>query len=245
MRRITRHPLDQDVQNDLDGLQTAVNTERHIPGFDAGTRWQATRQTSTIKSVLTTLHHMTGDRQRCMYCLDSHGTDIEHFWPKTPYPERMYVWSNLLLCCTECGRFKGGRFPFTDGTPLLVDPTSEDPWQCLDFDPTTGNIVAKFDVDQNGYSMKGVETVKLLQLDQREAMASGYKKTLRRLTRIVEDIIGKVAPDAVTLIAALSEADDHGLLTWCFHGSGQNEYPFRDLRVRHNDVWTACASAIA
>jgi hypothetical protein len=27
-----------------------------------------------------------------MYCLDSHATDIEHFWPKTPYPQRMFVW---------------------------------------------------------------------------------------------------------------------------------------------------------
>jgi hypothetical protein len=128
---------------------------------------------------------------------------------------------------------------------MLVDPTAEDPWQHLDFDPTTGNIVARFDVEQNSYSTKGVETVKLLQLDQREAMASGYKKTLRRLSRTVEEMLGQVDPDAAALIATLRDADDHGLLTWCFHGSGRNEVPFRDLRERHLHVWTACAAAFA
>lgn len=245
MRRVTRQPLDQGVQADLDSRQAVVNQERDGADFSATTAWQTARQTAMLGAVLTTLRHMMGDRQRCMYCLDSHGTDIEHFWPKTPYPERMFVWLNLLLCCAECGRFKGDRFPLADGMPLLVDPTSEDPWQCLDFDPTTGNIVARFDAGQNGYSVKGVETVKLLQLDQREAMASGYKKTLRRLSRVVEEVLRQVDPDATALIAALSDADDHGLLTWCFHGSGRNEAPFRDLRERHPDVWAACAAGFA
>lgn len=245
MRRVTRQLLDQDVQADLDSRQAVVNQERDGADFSATTAWQAARHAATLGAVLTTLRHMMGDRQRCMYCLDSHGTDIEHFWPKTPYPERMFVWLNLLLCCAECGRFKGDRFPLADGAPLLVDPTAEDPWQCLDFDPTTGSIVARFDAGQNGYSVKGVETVKRLQLDQREAMASGYKKTLRRLSRVVEGILGQVAPDAAALIAALSDADDHGLLTWCFHGSGRNEAPFRDLRERQPAAWAACVNAFA
>ena len=245
MRRVTRQPLDQGVQTDLVVRQTSIDQKRNTAGFSATDEWKAARPTTTLGAVLTTLRHMMGDRQRCMYCLDSHGTDIEHFWPKTPYPERMFVWLNLLLCCAECGRFKGDRFPLAAGAPLLVDPTAEDPWQCLDFDPTTGNIVARFDAGQNGYSVKGVETVKLLQLDQREAMASGYKKTLRRLSRVVEEMLGQVDPDAAALIATLRDADDHGLLTWCFHGSGRNEAPFRDLCGRRPAVWAACADAFA
>lgn len=245
MRRVTRQPLDQGVQADLDARQAIVDHERLGANFSATTQWQTARQTATLGAVLTTLRHMMGDRQRCMYCLDSHGTDIEHFWPKTPYPERMFVWLNLLLCCAECGRFKGDRFPMADGLPLLVDPTAEDPWRHLDFDPTTGNVVAKFDVDRNGYSVKGMETVKLLQLDQREAMASGYKKTLRRLSRVVEEVLGQADTDAAALTATLSDGDDHGLLTWCFHGSGRNEAPFCNLRERHPAIWAACAAAFA
>ncbi len=245
MRRVKRQPLDQDVQSELDARQTVVSIDRYSPDFSATTRWQAARQTPALTAVLATLRSMMGDRQRCMYCLDSHGTDIDHFWPKAAYPERMFVWLNLLLCCAECGRFKLDRFPLVNGMPLLVDATAEDPWQHLDFDPTTGNVVARFDLDQNGYSVKGVETVKLLHLDQREAMASGYKKTLRRLSRSVEEVLGQTDPDATALITALSDADDHGLLTWCFHGSGRNEAPFRDLRERHPAAWATCADVFA
>jgi uncharacterized protein (TIGR02646 family) len=245
VRRVARHPIDPGAQEDLGVRQAAVARKCNAPGFSAADEWKAARPTATLGAVLTSLRRMMGDRQRCMYCLDSHGTDIEHFWPKTPYPERMFVWLNLLLCCAECGRFKGDRFPLADGMPLLVDPTAEDPWQHLDFDPTTGNIVARFDVEQDRYSTKGVETVKLLQLDQREAMASGYKKTLRRLSRVVNEVLGQGNPDAATLIAELRDADDHGLLAWCFHGSGRNEAPFCDLRERHPNVWATCAAAFA
>jgi uncharacterized protein (TIGR02646 family) len=177
-----------------------------------------------------------------MYCVDSHGTDIEHFWPKTPYPERMFVWPNLLLCCTECGRFKLDRFPLAADAPLLVDPTAENPWDFLDFEPKTGIIVPRFDPGTNGFSAKGEETVKRLHLDRREAMANGYKRTWRRIKGVVDEALNEEHPDAETLIAKLRNADDHGLLAWCFHGSGRNDYPFSELREKHPGVWTACAA---
>jgi len=245
VRRITRQPLDQGVQADLIVRQTSVDQKRNNAGFSATDEWKAARHTHTLNSVVITLRHMTGERQRCVYCLDSHGTDIEHFWPKTPYPERMFLWLNMLLCCSECGRFKGDRFPLANGMPLLVDPTAEDPWQHLDFDPTTGNVVPRFDVSQNDYAIKGMETVKLLQLDQREAMASGYKKTLSRVSRIVAEAMGQIDLSAAGLIAQLNDADDHGLLAWCFNYSGRNEVPFCRLRERYPDVWAACADAFA
>lgn len=245
MRRVIRQPLEQDVQADLDARQTSINRKLNSPGFSATDEWKTARQTRTLNEVRTILQRMMGERQRCMYCLDSHGTDIEHFWPKKPYPERMFVWLNLILCCAECGRFKGDRFPFADNAPLLVDPTAEDPWEQLDFDPATGNVVARFDTASNAWTAKGQVTVDLLQLDRREAMAAGYQRTYRRLAEIVTRALGQPEPDPDTLRAHLSAADDHGLLTWCFHRSGRNETPFSDLRKRHPDVWTACAAAFA
>ncbi|WP_156427859.1 hypothetical protein [Thiohalocapsa sp. ML1] len=98
-----------------------------------------------------------------MYCEDSHGTDIEHFRPKTPFPECLFVWTNMLLCCAECGRLKGKQFP-TDamGEPLLIDPTVDAPWEHLDFDPETGNVVARFDLERNAFCPKGEKTVETL-----------------------------------------------------------------------------------
>ncbi|MBI2928327.1 MAG: hypothetical protein HYY24_21875 [Verrucomicrobia bacterium] len=186
---------------------------------------------------------MMGDRQRCMYCLDSHGTDVEHFWPKKPFPERMFLWPNLLLACTECGRLKSDVFPLSNGQPLLVDPTAENPWLHLDFDPRTGNIVARFDPERNDYSAKGSKTVELLHLDRREAIAAGYQKTFRRLRSLVEDALRQPNPSANSLARSLRETDDHGLLGWCFRGPGQHESPFREFRTNHRPVWDACLQA--
>jgi uncharacterized protein (TIGR02646 family) len=141
MRKIQRLDLPEPTQADLDRKQADANTKCAAGTLNIGAAWKLARQTQPIKTALDVLRKMAGNRQRCMYCGDSHGTDIEHFWPKQAHPERMFRWLNLLLCCTECGRFKGQVFPLENGSPVLVDPTADDPWQFLDFDPATGNIV--------------------------------------------------------------------------------------------------------
>ena len=40
------------------------------------------------------------------------------------------------------------------------------------------------------------------------------------------------------------EADDHGLLGWCFDGTGGNESPFREWRDRDPALWAACAERL-
>jgi uncharacterized protein (TIGR02646 family) len=197
-----------------------------------------------MKGVQSVLREMMGQRARCMYCLDSHGSDIEHFWPKTPFSERLFKWPNLLLCCGECNGFKGSQFPLQGGQPLLIDPTDEDPWRHLDFDPDTGNLAARFDPQASAYSVKGERTVEVLKLDRREALAAGHLKTWNRLVRIVREHMANPAPDGAALAMALIDADEHGLLGWCFDGAGHNESPFRELRERTPQVWVECATAL-
>lgn len=244
MRSIIRDALDPPIQEQLDQKQATVNRMQQEGTLRVSDEWQKARQTSPLQSVLATLKHMTGQRERCMYCLDSHGTDIEHFWPKAPYPERMFQWPNLLLCCAECGRFKGDRFPLSDGVPLLVDPTAEEPWLYLDFDPITGNVVARFDIGQDDWSRKGQATVETLNLDRREALAIGYQRTFRRLVALIERFFKDDDVSNETLIEALQEADDHGLLGWCFIGTGQFESPFAELREERPETWKFCIRAL-
>jgi hypothetical protein len=157
----------------------------------------------------------------------------------------MFRWPNLLSCCTECGRLKGERFPLQHGSPLLIDPTQEDPWRHIDFDLSTGNLTARYEPQAGAYSVKGSETVSLLQLDRREALASGYFRTWGKLVRVVEGFLARGEPAGADLAQALRDVDeDHGLLGWCFEGTGQSEPPFRDLREREPHVWAACVQAI-
>lgn len=106
MRRIHRVPLPAGAMAYLDRRRVvtagAANVEQ---------AWKSARQTKALATVVHTLQSMAGARERCMYCVDSHGSDVEHFWPKAGYPQRAFEWPNLLLCCTECGRLKGDRFP--------------------------------------------------------------------------------------------------------------------------------------
>lgn len=118
MRRVIRTPLDAAVENDLNRRQAEADQKRLAGTLQPTNEWKAARQSQPLFSVLARLKTMMGERERCMYCLDSHGSDIEHFWPKTPYPGKMFCWPNLLLCCTECGRFKGEKFPL-DNDELL------------------------------------------------------------------------------------------------------------------------------
>ncbi len=244
MRRFVRAALDAAVQQNLDQRQASANQKHAAGNLVVNEEWKGARQTAPLRSVLGTLQGMTGDRQRCMYCLDSHGSDIEHFWPKSLFSERMFLWPNLLLCCTECGRIKGNRFPLAAGQPMLIDPTAEEPWHHLDFDPTTGNVVARFDANANDWSAKGLRTVEVLQLDRREALAAGYAKTFRRLSALVERFLQEGLNNAAVFVASLRNSDDHGLLGWCILGTGENLPPFSDLRVRHPDVWATCVQAV-
>ncbi|RYU63190.1 hypothetical protein EWI61_01670 [Methylolobus aquaticus] len=180
-----------------------------------------------------------------MYCVDSHGSDIDHFWPKATYPDRAFVWSNMLLCCTECGRFKGNRFPLSNaGQPMLVDPSAEDPWEHLDFDPDTGNLTARYLANCGAPSPKGEHTVKTLKLDRREGMAAGYRRTYLRMEACVRKALTEDAIELQKLAQDLQRADDHGLLGWCLGPVGARLEPFAELRRRAPDAWDAWTASV-
>ena len=242
MRRVQRVAVDSAAKTYLDRQQTIANEQLRAGNLDVNSKWKSARRTSTMGKVFATLQSMMGKRQRCMYCLDSHGCDIEHFRPKSSYPKWMFKWNNLLLCCTECGRFKGNHFPLDGRRPMLIDPTREEHWDYLDFDPITGNMTAKFDLLANDFSPKGQYTVSTLQLDRREALAAGYVQTHRKLCIVINGFLHTAGQTVDDLITTLLQEDEHGLLGWCFKGAGQNEEPFSKLKRQHSAVWQCCCT---
>lgn len=245
MRRVQRGELSAQAGRYLDQQQSDANKKAEANDKKKlAAHWKSSRKTDTMKSVLACLQAMMGPRQRCMYCVDSHGCDIEHFWPKAEFPANMYRWENLLLCCNECGRFKGSRFPLSgDQQPLLLDPSIDEPWQFLDFDPTTGNITARYNVAADDYEIKGETTIEIFQLDRREALAAGYQKTYRDLHKVIKRFLETADTSPDTLVAELIEHDDHGLLGWFFKGNGQTEAALTQLQTDHAAAWKACVEA--
>jgi uncharacterized protein (TIGR02646 family) len=262
MRPLRRIRLAPKTQEKLQNYQTQANVLLAAGNFDSEaieSFWTLKRQRVPFqrsipgktrhRSALDELYAMTGARERCMYCMDSHGTDIEHYYPKTSYPKRMFRWRNLLICCSGCNTLKGKKFPLDrNHKPLLINPTTENPWNELDFDPTTGIIVARPDPITRTVSPRGAETVKVLQFEERQAVADGYLFTYELLEeRVQTALTTPPASPAETdaFIAKLKRLDDHGLLVWCFHALGANTAPFNTLRTQNPTLWADCVAATA
>lgn len=89
---------------------------------------------------MSVLRGMCSGLERCMYCEDSVGTDIDHFWPKSGYPGRTFDWDNHLLACSTCNsNAKRDRFPVeSTGDPLLINPIEDEPRDHIVLSPSTG-----------------------------------------------------------------------------------------------------------
>jgi uncharacterized protein (TIGR02646 family) len=196
MRRIHRESLPKRPTAFLRRKQTEVNR-----GSDPRAAWRQARKTKTMNLVAGTLARMSGKRQRCMFCGDSRGTDIDHFWPISPHKDRTFVWVNLLWVCAGCNRKKGDRFDLDDsGRPCLIDPTAEEPWDFLFYDSHTGILKAKYDPATGQPHPKGQYTTHpdILPLNI-ESLTEGRQRTTRNLRRAVSTFLARALEDRARL----------------------------------------------
>lgn len=160
MIRLQANELPKDVMNalaeyqrDVDaGLSYAdrVGLARRLFGS------RNDRRNPTFAAVRSALRSLCRGPGRCMYCEDSAADEIEHFYPKSLYPEHTFVWANYLYSCGPCNGPKGQFFavfsaatgrivevarppgadvlPPEKGDPLYIDPRREDPMEYLRLD---------------------------------------------------------------------------------------------------------------
>lgn len=141
MRPIRRIPLADATQLVLQALTEKVDRAKD-PRVAAARLWR-TKPALAFADVRSKLAKMASGRSRCMYCEDSFGTDIEHFYPRAQYPRHAFTWTNYLLACSHCNsNRKRNQFPFLDRRPALINPTKDDPSAHLVFLPSTGDFVA-------------------------------------------------------------------------------------------------------
>jgi uncharacterized protein (TIGR02646 family) len=138
MKRLRRLDLSPQVLTFLRKRTGQVVTAAD-PQTEAGRLWKF-QKNNAFREIREVLGRMASGIERCMYCEDSVGTAIEHFWPKSGYPGRAFDWLNYLVACSGCNsNFKRDQFPLeSSGDPLLVNPTEEDPLDHLTFSPSTG-----------------------------------------------------------------------------------------------------------
>jgi uncharacterized protein (TIGR02646 family) len=138
MKRIERLPLSPEALAFLRKRSAAVAAAADARS-EAGRLWSL-QDNKTFREIREILRRMAPGIERCMYCEDSQGTAIEHFWPRAGYPERSFDWLNYLIACSGCNsNHKRDQFPLDAvGQSLLVNPADEDPLDHLSFSPSTG-----------------------------------------------------------------------------------------------------------
>ncbi|MEU3171089.1 HNH endonuclease [Streptomyces sp. NPDC007000] len=157
---------------------------------------------------------MAPDLERCMYCGDNQGTDIDHFEPIRENPLRTFDGSNHLLACSLCNsHLKRDVFPLADdGTPLLIDPSSEDPAAHLHLSLATGVYVDLTD--------RGKETVNVFR-PNRGILVRGRRRAYRVTPLLLRDWRNAVdkgdLEDAADCAAAIWEQPTADVVHAMFH----------------------------
>jgi hypothetical protein len=180
---------------------------------------------------------MAGTRDRCFYCSDSRGTDVDHYIPIAHDYAQTFLWRNHLWACADCNRRKAMRFPVGPaGEPLVIDPTRTDPWQHLVL-ADTGVVAPKYHpgevVDPHGET-----TLEVLNRMNHEAVIEGRHRVIRRFRRAVEDVVANgETPARWQSVIEEARDDDFGVAWWYLRWEGSLTSPFADFRRRHEPLW--------
>lgn len=172
MRRIQRTAL-----ADNETVWLAKQTSKILAKPDAEQAKEAKRlwesakqnqQRNPLRHIQAKLQAMCSGLERCMYCEDSQGTAIEHFYPRESRPDRAFVWPNLLFACAHCNsNEKRTQFPQApDGQPLLIDPTAEDPLDHILLAPSTGRLEPRLEPESQKESEKGRASIDTFALNR-------------------------------------------------------------------------------
>lgn len=169
-------------------------------------------------ALLRGLAEMAPGHERCMYCGDSQGTDIDHFEPKSLAPLRTFDWLNHLLACSFCNsNQKRNRFPTAvDGSPLLVDPTTDDPLDHLRLVLPLG--------EYRGLTERGRACIEVFGLNERSVLVKGRRDAYATARHSVE--LWRIAVDkgqrdkAAEIVRVAWDRPLVDVLVTMFHQSG-------------------------
>ena len=135
----------------------------------------------------------------CAYCEETTGGAVDHFMPKSKFPELVYEWSNWVLACPECNQSKGDRWP-DDG---YVDPCASDylerPETFFDFNTRTGRLRPKDNLPSR-QRQKAWQTINDIGLNADHHL----KARMNWLAAISESLSNEVREDYLVFLASRS-----------------------------------------
>ena len=159
---------------------------------------------TTFHAVREKLSEMCAGAQRCVYCEDSVGDEVEHIKPKDLYPEDVFRWSNYVYACGTCNGRKNNKYsvitkdgrvevtrprgaaitPPMPGEPAFVNPRVEDPLALMAMDLLGTFFVLPRDgldaveADRADFTIETLDLNRDLLLEARKNAFGGYRARL-------------------------------------------------------------------
>jgi uncharacterized protein (TIGR02646 family) len=95
---------------------------------------------------------------KCGYCeMRCRETDsptkaptLDHFRPRSEFPELTYEWSNWIYSCWRCNQEKGNLWPDSEYVDPCAVPFDERPEAYFEVDVVTGEVIAKSGLSEEG-----------------------------------------------------------------------------------------------
>lgn len=116
----------------------------------------------------------------CAYCEEYCRGEVEHFRPKSRFPELVYEWSNWLFACHVCNQMKGEKWPSRGYVDPCAQSTSAPPETFFEFDAVTGEVLPRQNM-ASSRRQKAMQMINDLQLN-----ASYHLKKRRLRLDIIE-----------------------------------------------------------
>ena len=138
----------------------------------------------------------------CAYCETRCLGQVDHFRPKSVYPELVYRWSNWMFSCSACNSAKSNKLP----PGGYVNPCSKfwfgHPERYFTFDTKTGRIGPRRELKQ-GSKIKAQNTIDYLRLNDPHHMVNRLE-WLGMVSAIAIDPSGTINPNSRTKLAHLA-----------------------------------------
>lgn len=142
----------------------------------------------------------------CAYCEELCRGEVEHFRPKSRFPQLVYEWSNWVFACHDCNHLKSDNWP----SGGYIDPCAKSnparPDNYFDFDTLTGEVIPK-----SGLTPTRLRKARQMIDDLRLNESHHLKKRLERLELISRIISGFSDTDDPIFRAFAKEITDRGV----------------------------------
>ena len=107
--------------------------------------------------------------RNCGYCERNTRGEVDHFRPKSRFPQSVYEWENWIFSCHECNQAKGNKWPASGYVNPCAEPALCRPEDYFTFNTRNGAITPLRELDTNRFE-KAQEMIADLKLNDKHHM---------------------------------------------------------------------------